>query len=144
MIVVTPIIFIVGNTEDAMTPYELLDLAQSSYSTSAAYISIFIALLSAYLVAAYMVGGQLSKTQFSLANSLYLVIQTLTIVTIYNFNSAARAWSQLGRSTLPNPSGNANSAYLPETVALVLMTTMLLSVWFMWQSRRLKNTLPNE
>jgi len=142
MIVVTPIIFIVGNTEEAMTPYELLDLAQSSYSTSAAYISIFIALLSAYLVAAYMVGGQLSK--FSLANSLYLVIQTLTIVTIYNFNSAARAWSQLGRSTLPNASGNANSAYLPETVALVLMTTMLLSVWFMWQSRRLKNTLPNE
>ncbi|MDB4450912.1 hypothetical protein N9121_01020 [Pseudomonadales bacterium] len=137
-----PIIFIVGNTEEAMTPFELLDLAQSSYSTSAAYISIFIALLSAYLVAAYMVGGQLSKTQFSLANSLYLVIQTLTIVTIYNFNSAARAWSHLGRSTLPDASRSANSAYLPETVALVLMTTMLLSVWFMWQSRRLKNTLP--
>ena len=55
-----------------MTPYEMFDLAQSSYSTSAAYVSIFIALLSAYLVAAYIVGGRLSRAQFRLANSLWL------------------------------------------------------------------------
>lgn len=117
-----------------MTPYEMLDLGQSSYSTSAAYISIFIALLSAYLVAAYIVGGRLSKAQFLLANSLYLVIQTLTILTIYNFNSSARFWGNLGRSDMPVSSESANVTYIPEAVALVLIITMLLSVWFMWKS----------
>ncbi len=117
-----------------MTPYEMLDLGQSSYSTSAAYVSIFIALLSAYLVAAYIVAGRLSKAQFLLANSLYLVIQTLTILTIYNFNSSARFWGNLGRSDMPVSSESANVTYLPETVTLVLIVTMLLSVWFMWKS----------
>jgi hypothetical protein len=117
-----------------MTPYEILDLGQSSYSTSAAYVSIFIALLSAYLVAAYIVAGRLSKAQFLLANSLYLVIQTLTILTIYNFNSSARFWGNLGRSDMPFSSESANVTYIPEAVALVLITTMLLSVWFMWKS----------
>ena len=121
-----------------MTPYEMLDLAQSSYSTSGAYVSIFIALLSAYLVAAYFVGGRLSKTQFLLANSLYLVIQTLTILTIYNFNSTARYWGSLGRSETLDSSESANVTYIPEAVALVLIVTMLLSVWFMWKSRNLK------
>lgn len=117
-----------------MTPYEMLDLGQSSYSTSAAYISIFIALLSAYVVAAYFVAGRLSKAQFILANSLYLVIQTLTIITIYNFNSSARFWGNLGRSDMPVSSESANVTYIPEAVALVLIVTMLLSVWFMWKS----------
>ncbi len=121
-----------------MTPYEMLDLSQSSYSTSAAYVSIFIALLSAYLVAAYIVAGRLSKAQFLLANSLYLVIQTLTIITIYNFNSSARFWSSLGRSDMPVSNQSANVTYIPETVALVLIVTMLLSVWFMWKSWNLK------
>lgn len=121
-----------------MTPYEMLDLAQSNYSTSAAYISIFIALLSAYLVAAYIVGGRLSKAQFLLANSLYLVIQTLTILTIYNFNSSARYWGNRGRSDMPVSSESANVTYIPETVALVLIVTMLLSLWFMWKSWNLK------
>ena len=117
-----------------MTPYEMFDLAQSSYSTSAAYVSIFIALLSAYLVAAYFVGGRLSKAQYLLANSLYLVIQTLTTVTIYNFNSSARYWGIRGRSDMPVSSDSANLNYIPETVALILFVTMLLSVWFMWKS----------
>ncbi len=117
-----------------MTPYEMLDLGQSSYSTSVAYVSIFITLLSAYLVAAYIVAGRLSKAQFLLANSLYLVIQTLTILTIYNFNSSARFWGNLGRSNMPVSSESANVTYIPEAVALVLIVTMLLSVWFMWKS----------
>lgn len=121
-----------------MTPYEMFDLAQSSYSTSAAYISIFIALLSAYLVAAYMVGGRLSKAQYLLANSLYLVIQILTTFTIYNFNNSARYWGSRGRSDMPVSSESANLTYIPETVALVLFVTMLLSVWFMWKSWNLK------
>lgn len=117
-----------------MTPYEMLDLAQSSYATSAAYISIFIALLSAYLVAAYIVSARLSNAQFLLGNSLYLVIQTLTILTIYNFNSNARDWGNRGRSGVLGSSESATISYIPETVALVLIITMLLSVWFMWSS----------
>jgi hypothetical protein len=70
--------------------FSLAELFYSAYTPSAAYISILVALLSAYLVAAYIVGGGLCKAQFLLANSLYLVIQTLTILTIYNFNNTAR------------------------------------------------------
>ncbi len=120
-----------------MTPYEMLDLAQSSYSTSAAYISIFIALLSAYLVAAYIVGIRLSTTQFLLANSVYLVIQLLSILTIYNFNKSANLWVDRARADMNISGEGSNIAYIPETVALVLLVTMLLSAWFMWKSRKL-------
>ena len=121
-----------------MTAYEMLDLAQSSYSTSAAYISIFIALLSAYLVGSYIAGSRLSTAQFLLANGLYLVIQTLTILTIYNFNSTARYWGNRGRADMPLSGESADVTHIPEIVALVLVVTMLLSVWFMWKSRNPK------
>ena len=120
-----------------MTSYEMLDLAQSNYSTSAAYVSIFIALLSAYLVAAYIVGSRLSTAQFLLANSVYLVIQVLIIFTIYNFNKSANIWVDRGRPDTYVPGEGASLNYIPETVALVLLVTMLLSAWFMWQSRSL-------
>ena len=120
-----------------MTSYEMLDLAQSNYSTSAAYVSIFIALLSAYLVAAYIVGSRLSTAQFLLANSVYLVIQVLIIFIIYNFNKSANIWVDRGRPDTYVPGEGASLNYIPETVALVLLVTMLLSAWFMWQSRSL-------
>lgn len=122
-----------------MTPYEMLDLAQSSYATSAAYISIFIALLSAFLVAAYIVGNRLSKMQFLLANILYCTIQSITILTIYNFNTSANYWVHVMRSEALGSSETSNFAYFPETVAVVCVITVVLSVWFMWQSWAVKD-----
>lgn len=122
-----------------MTPYEMFDLSQSNYSTMTAFVSAFTALLSAYLVAAYFVGGRLSKTQHLLANSLYLILQTLNIVTIYNFSSTARYWGIRGRLDMPISSGSVNLYYIPEAIALILFVTTLLSVWFMWKTRRLNS-----
>jgi hypothetical protein len=121
-----------------MTTYEMLDLAQSNFSTSAAYLSIYIALLSGYLVAAYMVGSRLSKAQFLLANSVYLVIQVLSIFTIYNFNKSANSWVSRGRPDTNISGEGALVPYISEIVAIVLFFTMLLSAWFMWKSRNVE------
>lgn len=113
----------------------MLDLAQSNFSTSAAYLSIYIALLSGYLVAAYIVGSRLSKAQFLLANSVYLAIQVLGIFTIYNFNKSANYWVGRGRTDTNISGEGALVPYISEIVAIVLLVTMLLSAWFMWKSR---------
>jgi hypothetical protein len=55
----------------SMSPYELLELINSSASTGADFIAIYISLLSAYLLVAYYFGGKLSSIELVLFSSMY-------------------------------------------------------------------------
>jgi hypothetical protein len=55
----------------SMSPYELLELINSSASTGADFIAIYISLLSAYLLVAYYFGGKLSSIELILFSSIY-------------------------------------------------------------------------
>jgi hypothetical protein len=55
----------------SMSPYELLELINSSASTGADFIAIYISLLSAYLLVAYYFGGKLSSIELILFSSMY-------------------------------------------------------------------------
>jgi hypothetical protein len=55
----------------SMSAYELLELINSSASTGADFIAIYISLLSAYLLVAYYFGGKLSSIELILFSSMY-------------------------------------------------------------------------
>ena len=60
-----------------MTPYEMADLAQSNFSNSIAAIALYITLVFAYLAAAYFVGKDLSRSQVTILNALFLTFSVL-------------------------------------------------------------------
>ena len=119
-----------------MTPYEYLDISQSNLSNSIAIVSLSIAVLSGYVVVAYMVGAKLTRTQVMLLNFNY------TLWSLYLLAS--------GGAALANGLARIRKAteMLGETVSLVPysiyfyycigLTLVLTSLWFMWSVRRPK------
>ena len=55
----------------SMSPYELLELVNSSSSAGAEFIAIYISVLSAYLLVAYYFGDKLSSIELILFSSMY-------------------------------------------------------------------------
>ena len=55
----------------SMSPYELLELVNSSASAGADFIAIYISILSAYLLVAYYFGDKLSSIELILFSSMY-------------------------------------------------------------------------
>lgn len=56
-----------------MTSFELRELVQGALGNAIANSALFISMISAYLVVAYLIGSKLSKSQITIVNSLYLV-----------------------------------------------------------------------
>jgi len=56
-----------------MTEYELLDSLNSTAGLLSTYITTYLSLTTAYLIAAYVVGANLTRLQCSLVTVLYLV-----------------------------------------------------------------------
>jgi hypothetical protein len=119
-----------------MTPYEYLDVSQSNLSNAIAIVSLFIAVLSGYVVVAYVVGAKLTRTQVMVLNfnytlwSLYLLASGGT--TLSNALTRIRKATEiLGETVVHVP----YSIYFYYCIGLTLIFT---SLWFMWSVRRPK------
>jgi len=63
-----------------LTEYELVDLAVSMQETVTPPISVFITILSGYLVVAWLIGAKLTRTQVGLINALFIGFQVMLVL----------------------------------------------------------------
>ena len=63
-----------------MTEYELLDSLNSTAGLLSTYITTYLSLTTAYLIAAYAVGAKLTRLQCSLVTLLYLIAASVMSV----------------------------------------------------------------
>ncbi len=123
-----------------MSPAEWIEMSQQAASNAAAIYAIFLTIMSAYIVASYVVGRDLNRGQTTLINSFYLFSALVSIVFLLMaarnyvtaFNLAAveleelRPISDTVRLSLLLVMGVGNSAF------------MMAGLKFMWDIRHPK------
>ena len=61
-----------------MSPAEWIEMSQQAASNAAAIYAIFLTIMSAYIVASYVVGRDLNRGQTTLINS-FLLVQRISV-----------------------------------------------------------------
>ncbi len=123
-----------------MTEYELLDLIASGTDQMADMFSLYLTVLSAYLIVAYILGRKLSVSQFVGLTVLFLFAaggQTLGI-----YQNGVHIGELFIRKQEITPLTPYEAQYVTNTNAWVIAMSVgiLVSVVFMWQVRHHKNT----
>ena len=102
-----------------MTQYESLDLAQSAFSSSIAAYALFLSIVTGYLVTAYMVGRELSRSQVWLLSVLFLVVASIAIWSV----SSYIYWGVV-YSIMAVPEGFERSVMVPKPWLPVFMAVV--------------------
>ena len=118
-----------------MTPYEIADLAQSYLSNSIAAMAVYLTLVFAYLAAAYIVGKDLTRTQVSILNALFL---TFSVTTAFGVAAYTNGGVQLSiQSGIAELTGSfVPRIWLAPTIGSVCLGGIVISLKFMGDLRR--------
>ena len=122
-----------------MTEYEVGEMLYNAYSLMTDGASVYFTLVSAYLVASYLVGDKLSSGQLVVVNLLYVIwsvglinVQYTQLVSVAQFQSAL---DQFDSSVLVI---SMNTEYSTWGFIVVQITGLLASLYFMWSVRHPK------
>jgi hypothetical protein len=120
-----------------MTPYEMADLAQSNFSNSLAAVALYITLVFAYLAAAYFIGKDLTRSQVTILNALFLTFSVLN-----SFGVAAYTHLAV-RLAIQSGSNNAASFFAPRLwvapmIGICCLLGITICLKFMWDLRHPK------
>ena len=78
-----------------MTEAELISAAQETWSNYITTMGLFVTIISAYLVVAYIVGAKLTRQQVILVNALFIVFVAFGIKSMYHWALVAQEMAQL-------------------------------------------------
>ena len=118
-----------------MSEGELIQVAQETWGNVISLIAITITILSGYLVVAYAAGRDMSRSQVAIVNTLYVLIFSLMLMSIYTLTMRATEMGQLSielstdRRLGPRPE-------IPILLLAVFSFCLVASLKFMWDIRR--------
>lgn len=118
-----------------MSQYELLELAQSALSNSTASYAIFLSIVSGYLITAYLVGANLTRTQVGLLTILFLLVTAIATWAMSAFVYWADQYSTMARGESVPSTILSTQPFLPILVATVNILTVAGCLFFMWNIR---------
>ena len=121
---------------------ELILFINAQVDVIGTHISIFLTVVSAYLVISYLVGDKLTRPQVAVATSIYIVAYVFeSIILAGLFRAllvAMRAYED--KYTITSEwvfEGISGSSYFGLAIILAIF---LSSLWFMWSVRHPKET----
>jgi len=124
-----------------MTEAELIEVSIGYASSGGSYFTIWLTILSAYAVTAYLTGKSLTTPQILWLNSLYLFGALLAIVGLFGgFNSMLHYIDEL-RKLNPEAPQVMQSEILYSVTAFAVVGTFA-TLAFMWQIRHPKTERP--
>jgi len=123
-----------------MTEYEMTDIIMSRYAQMTEQASLYFALVSGYLIAAYVVGSRLTRLQVTVINTLYCLWTVGILAGYINTVNDTIKLEQAIRSvrvtrTAVNISDSTSAAY---SFAIVQAIGIIASLVFMWSVRHPK------
>ncbi|MFT4998862.1 MAG: hypothetical protein ACJA0M_002540 [Chitinophagales bacterium] len=129
-----------------MTEMELFtqanQTAQFMVSASASpstHISIFLTIVTGYIIIAYLIGTKLTKAQVTIAIAICIVAYAFSAFMLTAVVSGMRAGS--AKLALINPTAPTIFEELWNSTPMglaILITGLLAPLWFMWPARRRK------
>jgi hypothetical protein len=117
-----------------MTEYEILDVIVSRFSSMTEQASLYFALVSGYLIMAYLVGSRLSRLQVSVINGLYFV-WIFGIIGGYTTTVGAVVDLESALLDLERTSTRVSNTVYAYSFAVVQVAGLLASLVFMWSVR---------
>ena len=123
-----------------MTEYEMTDIIMSRYAQMTEQASLYFALVSGYLITAYVVGSRLTRLQVTVINTLYCLWTVGILGGYINTVNDTIELEQVIRSvwattTAGNISDSTSAAY---SFAIVQTIGIIASLVFMWSVRHPK------
>jgi hypothetical protein len=120
-----------------MTEYEMTDIIMSRYAQMTEQASLYFALVSGYLITAYVVGSRLTRLQVTVINTLYCLWTVGILGGYINTVNDTIELEQVIRSvwattTAGNISDSTSAAY---SFAIVQTIGIIASLVFMWSVR---------
>ena len=126
-----------------ITRYEIFQMAETYNAYVASAMEIYLTILFGYIVAMYLAGPKLSRVQYAIANTIFLVVMASYTLNIHYFLSWSFQWG-----VWDGPYGKEMfSEYLDlmprwlDLVRVYLMFVLLIglplaAVWFGWRIRK--------
>ena len=120
-----------------MTEAELIGLSQEFWSHTISLLTVFITLLSGYLVVAYLVGKKLTFFQVSIVSVLYISLSSLVLFAVYAFTARATETAQLAMELTTQRTLGPTPSIAWGLLAICVCCTVA-SLIFMWNIRHSK------
>lgn len=117
-----------------MSEFELEDLVTSSSLAAVEVLTVYITITTAYLIAAYLAGRQLSPTQTLIVTVLY--VGAATMMTWACFGYSTRAIGFVDQLEMLNPDNRYGAQpFVRNTILVVQALGIVASLKFMWDVR---------
>jgi len=132
-----------GGAELGMTRYEILQMAETYTAYFTGAVEIQLTILFGYIVAMYLAGPKLSRVQYAIANTVFLVVMASFALTMYWTLAVATQWFAFD-GKYPDEMASAFNEMMPLWLSTVqfylqwglIIGTPLLAVWFGWRIRK--------
>ena len=127
-----------------MTESDWIETYGMVSSVQLANNGILITLISGYLVVAYLVGKQLTRTQVIIMNALYLISALLLVFGSFYHGLDAQIARKMMALQIPELDlfsyASMNIYFWPSIVSIVYSCLIFASFFFMWQLRHPKES----
>jgi len=124
--------------EEAMTEYELTDAINSTMSVYASTFTLYLTIISAYLIAGFVVGQKLSKQQFVIVSILFFFASGLVVLAMSGLGSRLAHTADALRLVNADHPIKFNTMYI-NVLNVILILGMIASFKFMWDIRHPKS-----
>ena len=120
-----------------MTEQELAELISDYSSQGGAFFGLWITIVTGYLIAAYLAGDRLNRSQVFILNTFYVWVSSLVRVGFYgSFNTQAHYTRELKQMVPDSPQMMTWNLGFAVTIATVL--GVLATLKFLWDIRHPK------
>ena len=120
-----------------MTEYELADAISSYAVQGGTFFTVWLTIVSAYALVAYVTGKNLTGFQIMWLNTTYLIVSFLSIFGFYGAFSTQAHYAQLIRELNPS-SPQLMRAEVAIGIVLITIIGTLVTFCFMWSVRNQK------
>jgi len=122
-----------------MTESDWVEMHGMAFSAGVANSGLLITLMSGYLVAAYLVGKRLTRTQIIVTNTLYLISAFLFVGGAFQTNMDAQIARKMMALQIPELDhfnyADVNVFLWPSIVSITYSCLIFASLFFMWHVR---------
>jgi hypothetical protein len=119
-----------------MTVYELLDLMASMEAHMATEFSLYLTIISAYLVVAYLAGSKLTQAQARIASALMIFAAGGQTWALYVTTGRVMEYLALKQELSPLTAYEKNFDVNSYAWVFILSCGILAALYFMWSVRK--------
>lgn len=126
-----------------MTRYEILDMMQAYNAYFGDAMEIFLTILFGYIIAMYLAGPKLSRTQYTIANTVFLAVMANHVLFMWSTVVIGAQWDIFDGTYGPEVSSYYYEMFPFWMVYVnrylqffILIGLPLLAVWFGWRIRK--------